>query len=168
MKTACKFISSAIANATPTLFIDVAAGTGSNLRCDKRNNTKGLLWRTAVIAAATGKPSTTGYPAVNANYTGFTAAVTAWVAVRENVITSYKNYLRYKTTCQKVGKSYLSAIDDVARTKARVSGVRGTDITHKNLTEMYEDEWTKVYGEVPAVLALLDTTNPYLSLAPPN
>jgi len=147
----------------------VAAGaTDVTKQCDKRANTKGLLWRTAVVAAATGKPSTTGYPAAHADYTGFTSAVTSWVAVRENVITSYKNYLRYKTTCQKVGKSYLNAIDDVARTKARVSGVRGTDITNKNLTEMYEDEWTKVYGEVPAVLALLDTTNPYLSLAPPN
>jgi hypothetical protein len=164
-KAACKFVSSAIKNTTAADYVVINAASGSNLRCDKRKNTNGLLWRAAAVLAATGAQGS-GYPTAVSGYTDFTGAVDTWITKRGLVIASYKTYLQFKTTCQKVGKTYLNEIVNVTRTTARVSGTRGTDITNSNLTEMYEDQWTVVYGEVPAVLATINVASPYVSLAP--
>lgn len=56
----------------------------------------------------------------------------------------------------------------VTSANARVTGTKGTDITNMNLSDAYEAEWVKVYGDTPAVLASLDVAKPYDSLKPTN
>jgi len=143
------------------------ADTGAAVakKCEKRDNQKGLLWRAAVVLAQAVSQGS-GYPTAVAGYTEFTGAVDTWITSRGGVILSYKAYLQLKNTCQKVGKSFLDQIVAVDKATKRVTGVRGTDITNDNLTEMYEDKWTAIFGEVPAVPASLDAANPYKSLVP--
>jgi len=165
-KGRCKFISSAKKDAgTVGNFILLAeAATGDNTNCKKRTNTNGLLWRGLVVSAAAWTAS--NYPAVHASYTGFTGALDTWTTSRTAVILSYKAYLLLKTTCQKIGKSYLDEIVKVTSATARVTGVKGTDITNMNLSDAYEAQWITIYGDTPAVLASLDVAKPYDSLKP--
>jgi len=164
---ACKFISSGKKAASAGDFIQIAdTGGAVAKKCEKRDNQKGILWRAAVVLAQAVPQDSSGYPAAVADYTGFTGAVDTWITSRGGVILSYKAYLQLKTTCQKVGKSFLTQIVAVDQATKRVTGVRGTDITNDNLTEMYEDKWTAIFGEVPAVPVSLDATNPYKSLVP--
>lgn len=164
----CKFISSGKRATTPTDYIDIAdTGSAGTSKCEKRANQKGILWRAAVVLAQAVSQGT-DYPTAVAGYTGFTGAVDTWITSRGGVILSYKAYLQFKNTCQKVGKSFLDQIVAVDMATKRVTGVRGTDITNDNLTEMYEDQWTAIFGEVPAVPTTINTTTPYLSLVPAN
>jgi len=166
----CKLITSAKDNNTggdPSYFTIAIAASGSGLSCYKRAHTKGKIWRnTAANNLATNYPTAAEF-ATNGVYLGylptstaaskyvaFTGLIAAWINSRKLVYKAYSDYIVLKTVVQKCGANYLSQIDDLARRNARLTGVKGTDITNSNLTDLYEVEWIKVYGEHSRIAAI--------------
>jgi hypothetical protein len=166
----CKLITSAKDNATvadPSYFTIAIAASGSGLSCYKRAHTKGKIWRnTAANNLATNYPTAAEF-ATNGVYLGylptstaaskyvaFTGLIAAWINSRKLVYKAYSDYIVLKTVVQKCGANYLSQIDDLARRNARLTGVKGTDITNSNLTDLYEVEWIKVYGQHSRIAAI--------------
>jgi hypothetical protein len=115
--------------------------------CWKRAAAKGLLWRTAVVAAATGLDAaggtTAGYPAVNALYTTWSDAIIAWKTTREAVMDAFGNYLAEKEIVTKCGAAVLAMDVKVQRLTARLDGTTGGggDITNEPYKKKYKADW---------------------------
>ena len=81
----------------------------------------------------------------------------------------YSDYLVLKEVVTATGKAFRKERDTVLRNAARLTGVKGTDNTNGNLTDLYETEWRKVYGakqsEIPVVPADMSATT-YTHMAP--
>lgn len=82
---------------------------------------------------------------------------------------TYNNYLVLKEVVTPTGNLYRKEIDTVARNAARLTGVKGTDNTNGNLTDLYETQWRLIYGakqsEIPVVPADM-SANTYTHMAP--
>lgn len=82
---------------------------------------------------------------------------------------TYNNYLVLKEVVTATGNLYRKEIDTVARNAARLTGVKGTDNTNGNLTDLYETQWRIIYGakqsEIPVVPADM-SANTYTHMAP--
>lgn len=187
----CKLISSAKDNTTAAVTVGsittvtyaTIADTGGavSLKCFKRSNQSGKLWRSTTAAKNAINYPTAAEFASNGVYLGylptstaastylaFTAAMTTWVDSRKLVFNAYSDYLVLKTVVQKCGLNYLNQIDDLARRNARLTGVKGDTNTNGNLTDLYETQWTAVYGEHSRIGAIPADirTNPYDHLKP--
>lgn len=81
----------------------------------------------------------------------------------------YSDYLVLKEVVTATGKLFRKERDTVSRNAARLTGVKGTDNTNGNLTDLYETEWRKIYGakqsEIPVVPADM-SANTYTHMAP--
>lgn len=81
----------------------------------------------------------------------------------------YSDYLVLKEVVTATGKLFRKERDTVLRNAARLTGVKGTDNTNGNLTDLYETEWRKIYGakqsEIPVVPADM-SANTYTHMAP--
>ena len=144
---ACAFMSGATETGGVSAVAAVATADVAAESCWKRATAKGLLWRAAVVAAATGLDAaggtTAGYPAVNALYTTWTGAITAWKTTREAVMDAFGNYLAEKEIVTKCGAAVLAMDVKVRRLTARLDGTTGAggDITNEPYKKKYKADW---------------------------
>jgi len=59
---------------------------------------------------------------------------------------TYSDYLVLKEVVTATGKLFRKEKDTVLRNAARLTGVKGTDNTNGNLTDLYETQWRIIYG----------------------
>jgi len=82
---------------------------------------------------------------------------------------TYSDYLVLKEVVTATGKLFRKEKDTVLRNAARLTGVKGTDNTNGNLTDLYETQWRIIYGakqsEIPSVPADMSAAT-YTHMAP--
>jgi len=169
-------------------YITLAAGSVASYTCTKRKNTKGILWRDTKANLATNFPlagstdmsgetptAITGgvyLPTTTASshYITFTGKIAAWITSRKLMYVTYSNYLVLKEVVTATGKLFRKERDTVLRNAARLTGVKGTDNTNGNLTDLYETQWRIVYGakqsEIPGTIPVDMSAKTYTHMAP--